>query len=58
MHVYSTCDHLEDRGVDGRIIQEWIFQELGWKVVDYIALAEDRDRCRAPVNAVMNFRAL
>ena len=34
------------------------FQDLVWKVVIYIALAQVTDRCRALVNAVMNFRAL
>jgi hypothetical protein len=31
-------------------------QEVGWRGVDWIALAEDRDRWRALVNAVMNIR--
>jgi hypothetical protein len=33
------------------------FQDLVLKVVDCIALAQDGDRCRALVNAVMKFRA-
>jgi hypothetical protein len=45
--------HLEDPGVDGRIILRWIFRN--WDV-DWIELAQDRDRRRALVNAVMNFR--
>jgi len=27
-------DHLEDRGVDERIILKWIFKEVGWEIVD------------------------
>jgi hypothetical protein len=29
-------------------------REIGWGVVDWIQLAQDRDWCRAVVNAVMN----
>jgi len=42
--------------VDGRIILRWIFQEVGFGVMDWIELAQDRDRMRALVNAVMNLR--
>jgi hypothetical protein len=31
-------DHLEDLGVDGRIILEWILEKLVWEVVDSIHL--------------------
>ena len=48
-------DHLEDPDVEGRIILKWIFEK--WDgTVDWIDLTEDRDRWRAPVNAVMSFR--
>jgi hypothetical protein len=40
-------DHLEDPGVDGRIILQWIFKK-------WIELAQDRDKWGALVNAVMN----
>jgi hypothetical protein len=30
--------------------------ELGWGDVDWIVLAQDRNRWRALVNSVMNFR--
>jgi hypothetical protein len=48
-------DHLRDPGVDGRIILKWIFKT--WNVGMYwIELAQDRDRWRALVNAVLNFQ--
>jgi hypothetical protein len=30
--------------------------EIGWGGVDWIGLAQDRDKWKAPVNAVMNLR--
>ena len=50
-------DHLEDPGVDGRILKS-IFERLdgGGGGMDWINLALDRDRWRALVNAVMNLR--
>jgi hypothetical protein len=32
------------------------FLEIGWGGVDWIGLAQDRDKWRALVNAVMNLR--
>jgi hypothetical protein len=32
--------------------------EIGWGSVDWIQLAQDRDRWRAVVNTVMNLRVL
>ena len=48
-------EHLEDVGVDGRIILKRIFKK--WDVgMDWIDLAHNRDKWRALVNAVMNLR--
>jgi hypothetical protein len=46
---------LEDPGEDGRIILKWIFERLG-EGIDWIDLAQDRDRWRALVYTVMNLR--
>ena len=45
-----------DPGIDGRIILKWILQKVGCGGIDWIELAQDRDRCRALVTAVMNLR--
>jgi len=59
------------RGLEGRIKGKrqhvrprcrWVnnikicLQKVGWAVIDWIDLAQDRDRWWALVNAVMNFR--
>jgi len=35
---------------------EMDLEEVGWGDIDWIDLAQDRDRWRAVVNAVMNLR--
>jgi hypothetical protein len=48
---------LEDPEINARIILRRIFRK--WDVeggMDWIDLAQDRDRCRALVNTVMNLR--
>jgi hypothetical protein len=42
-------------GIDGRIILKWIFEKWNGGDLDWIGLAEDRDRWWALVNVVMNF---
>jgi hypothetical protein len=49
-------DHLEDQGVGGKMGSEWILRRLAWGV--WIRMAQDRDRWRAVVSAVMNLRVL
>ena len=49
----SESDHLGDKGVDGRLILRRIFRK--WDI-DWIELAQDRERWRTLVNAVMNLR--
>jgi hypothetical protein len=46
---------LEDPSVDGRIILKCVFEMLG-EGIDWIDLAQDRDRWRAVVYIVMNLR--
>jgi hypothetical protein len=52
-------DHLKDQGVDGRMGSKGTLGRLaGGGGVEWIRLAQDRDRWRAVVNAVMNLRVL
>jgi len=47
-------DHLEDQGVDMRIILRWIFRKWDGGGMDWIDLAQGRDRWQADVNVQMN----
>jgi hypothetical protein len=46
----------------GRTRRRWVYnikidlREIGWDGMDWIDLAQDRERWRAPVNTVMNLR--
>jgi hypothetical protein len=50
--------HTEDQGVDGRMGSKWILGRMAGESVDWILLAQDRDRWRAVMNAVMSLRVL
>jgi hypothetical protein len=58
--VYKVLgrDHSEDQGVGGKMGSEWILGRLAWGCVDWIRLAQDIDRWRAVVSAVMGLRVL
>jgi len=47
---------LKDPGVDGVIILRCIFRKWNGRGMDWIDLAEDRDRWRALVDEAMNLR--
>jgi hypothetical protein len=53
---------LEGKRPLGRPRRRWVdnikmdLLETGWSGVDWVGLAQDRDKWRALVNAVMNFR--
>ena len=49
-------DHWGDPGTDGRIILRWILRKRDVGGMDWIELAQDMDRWRALVSAVMNLR--
>jgi len=61
--VYSVCgenlrevDHLKDPSVDRRIILRCIFRKWNSESMDWIDLAQDRDRWRALENVEIKFR--
>jgi hypothetical protein len=48
---------LEDTGIDERTVLKWVFRKLdGERGMDWIDLAQDRDRWQALVTAVMKLR--
>jgi hypothetical protein len=53
---FRERNHLEDPGVDGRIILRWIFRKWDGDM-DWICVPQAGDRCWALVNVVLNFQA-
>ena len=51
----KETDHLEHQDVGGRIILKRVFKELDGDM-DWIDLAQDRDKLQAVVNTVMNIQ--
>jgi hypothetical protein len=49
-------DHLEDPGIDGRIILRRIFRKFVWRGMERIDLAPGRDKWRELMNAAKNLR--
>jgi len=56
IHNRREGDHWGDLGVDGWIIIGWISRRWDVGIWDWIGLAQDRDRWRTLVSAVMNLR--
>jgi hypothetical protein len=54
LEILKGKDHSEELGVDGRIIKKAGLMEIGREGVDWIDLAQDRDRWRALVTTVIN----
>ena len=57
MRNLKDRDHLKDSDVDGSIILRWIFKKWDGGM-DWIDLAQDRDRWRALVHSIMNLQVL
>jgi hypothetical protein len=53
LEIVKGREHLEDLGVDWDDIRMDL-KEIGWQIVDWMHLAQDRDQWRALVNTVMN----
>jgi hypothetical protein len=49
-------DHLEDMGIEGRVILNCILKEIGWQTMGYIYVIQGRDKLQAVVNMVINLQ--
>jgi hypothetical protein len=48
-------ENLEDLSVD-RIILKWFLKEITYENMDWVQLAQDKDKWRAVVNMVVHFQ--
>jgi hypothetical protein len=51
-------DHVKYQAIDGSMGSKWTLERLVVGCVEWIHLAQDRDRWQAVVNAVMNLQVL
>jgi hypothetical protein len=49
-------DHSEDLGVEATIILEWMLMGIGWKVMVWIYVVQDKNQWRSLVHTVINLR--
>jgi hypothetical protein len=49
-------DYLGDPGIDGIVILSWIFRKWNMGGLDWIDVAQGRERWWVSLNAVMNFQ--
>jgi hypothetical protein len=49
-------DHLEDLGVDGKVVLKLIIMDIGLEDLHWIHLAQDKDKRIALVNTVISLR--
>jgi hypothetical protein len=60
--IYIINGKAEGKRPLGRAIRMWLdnikmdLGDVGWGDVDWIGLGQDRDKWRAPMKAVMNFK--
>jgi len=53
---HERKNQLEDRGVDGSTVFEWILKKQDERGAEWIVVAVNRDRWWALVNVAMNLR--